>query len=147
VIPVATASDQLENAQVVGESPFARQHTGTPLSALFLVTAIIAVLLGLAGIATRTFDFRSDGWAERAFVAVATAFSLGSLGAIRGLFCFDRAINVALGAVSGATIGLVAAAMLYAGSDDRWELISVATVGALVIIAVAAGIRWQSDRR
>lgn len=130
--------------QMVGESPFASQHTGTPLSALFLLTAIIAVLLGLAGIASRTFDFWSDGWAERAVVAIATAFFLGALGAIRGLFCFDRAVNVALGAVSGATIGIVSASLLYADSEDRWELIAVATIGALVIVAVAAGIRRQS---
>jgi hypothetical protein len=145
VIPVTTASEHPETAQMAGESPFARQHTGTPLSALFLLTAIIAVLLGLAGIASRTFDFWSDGWVERAFVAVAAAFCLGGLGAIRGLFCFDRAINVALGIVSGGTIGIVSAALLYASSEDRAELVAVATVGALVIVAVAAGIRRQSD--
>lgn len=141
---MATASESVETPQPVGESPFARQHTGTPLSALFLLTAIVAVLLGMAGIAFRTFDFWSDGWVERLVVAVASACVLGCLGAIRGLFCFDRVINVAIGAVAGGTIGLIAAATLYASRDDIAELVAVATVGAIVIVAVAAGIRRQS---
>lgn len=127
-----------------GASPFAHQPQGIPLAALFLLTAIVAVLLGMLGIAVRTFDFWSDGGIERFIAGAAASFVLGSLGAVRGLFCFDRAVNVTMGAVSGAIIGLVAAATLFASSEDRLELVVVASVGAVVIVALAAGIRWQS---
>ena len=122
-----------------GNAPSNRTY---PLALLFLVITCAAILAAAIGPLVRANSFE---WFESTFelsVAILVSIIIGStLGALVGLYHFDRRTGVLCGIAVGAIVGPVAALLLTVNATGVGVVAPAVIIGSAILLIVAWAIR------
>lgn len=125
-----------------------RNHPHKPaytLGTLFLLIAACGVLFGLLSPLVRGPDRAEPD--ELVIAAVAGGSLLALVGAILGLFQFARGRGVLWGICVGGALGVLYGPLILVPPEGFPSLLSTGFGGAVLIVALAAMVRWHSARR
>ncbi len=121
------------------------QSKGFPLSSLFILIALCAVLAAhLNSLAT------AQPQSDLSDNAVLTVTLLGMLfgacfGVVIGLYHFQRARGVSLGLTTGIVLGAMCGFILAISVSQAWRTVLTSTAGAVILLSVAAFVRYMND--
>lgn len=113
-----------------------------PLALLFLILTCAGILAGAIGPLLRTNSF---DWWDNAFVvvivAILSALVGSALGALVGLFHFDRLAGVFSGIAVGAVLGPFAVLLVVEGPKSLGIIAPAVVIGSAILLIVAWLIR------
>lgn len=115
---------------------------GFPLLALFVLTAICAVLIGLVRPALQFAAEDAASLKKTLAAAGLGMIALGILGAIIGAFDERRATGVLLGILTGSALGILVGPIAIVPADRLPSLIGASIGGSVVILILAALARF-----
>lgn len=114
-----------------------------PLALLFVVLTCAAILAAAAGPLFRAIDW-SDGFGgllELVLAAVAAGLAGGALGALIGLYHFQRLNGVLCGLAVGAVLGPLAGMLMTTGAASLSSVAPAVLIGSVILLFVGSLIR------
>ena len=118
---------------------------GYSLGTLFLLIAACGVAVGLFSPLVRGSDRAEPD--ELVVAAIVGGALLALVGVILGCFQFSRGRGVLWGICVGGALGVLYGPLILVPPEDSRSVLSVALGGAVLIVALAALVRWHSTRR
>ena len=125
--------------------PRSPQSQGFPLSSLFILIALFAVLAAhLSPFATA--QQRRELSQNLVLIIPMVGVFLGAcFGVIIGLYHYQRGRGVVLGLATGVVMGAICGAILAISVSLAWRMVLISTVGVVVLLGVAAFARYMND--
>jgi hypothetical protein len=120
-------------------------RAGYPLNTLFLLIAACAAVLAMLAPMVQGRAGPGVGGNELLGSALAGGMVLTVLGAIVGLFHYERFKGVLYGILVGAALGLVFGPVAFIPISDFPLVLATSIGGALLIVAVATVLRLSTD--
>ena len=118
---------------------------GYPLSALFLLVTLFAILSAIVAIAARSYNTPDvDSFLELLRFSIAGCIMFALLGIFVGLFHYRRSRGMLIGFLAGGLIGLFAGPILVIPPDLFLDLVLVSFGGSIIIIIVGGITRIGS---
>ena len=114
-----------------------------PLSALFMLVAACGVVAALITPVVRSVAEGGLGVSETLGASTLGCAVVTLLGGTVGLYHYHRLRGLLWGALTGAVIGCVVGPLVLAPASAFSSLMSIATFGAAVLVAIGAGFRFM----
>lgn len=125
-------------------SPAARRHVGYPLSALFVLMAVCAVLLGMLTPVMRQAVSGEMNWGWLMGCTIASALAFGFIGAKSGLFVRPWYIASPICGGVGVLVGAACGPLLVLSADSFPALMAGSIGGAIVIVGIGLIVRLSA---
>ena len=124
-----------------------RRQRGYPLTALFVLVGICAILSALLGpaihvVATRRVDLSSFFGA-----AMVSTICIGMLGVFVGLFHHKRGRGVLLGGATGGVVGFFVGPLAIVPVEGFASLIAAGLGGSVTLVALGVIVRLTGRRQ
>jgi hypothetical protein len=118
---------------------------GYPLSTLFLLIAAVAVLLGMVAPALHR-PAQELHWDELFGASLSSGMGLALVGFCVGLFQHRRWRGAWWGVLLGGVLGMLSGPIVAVPWSGFPQVLLSSLCGALLVVGVAAAIRWNSGR-
>lgn len=118
-------------------------ESGYPLSALFVLLAVCAVVSVLLAPVARAVVTKQVTWDQIAITCFFGVILVGILGAVIGLYHYRPLRGAGWGVLTGGIIGLFIGPVMLAPPEEIGTLVTVSIVGSVVLVITGAAFGFS----